>query len=210
MSPRPMVPRRMLDRLWSAQLQVMEPRMTLASLARRALIAARTRCSLPPAQAQTARQGLVRHQLGRRGRAWRLLSGGRRRHLQEIRPRRHHRAGRPAGEQPPAAARRQDRLLHERATRCRASTRSAQNIPTIVVAAIFQKEPQVLLAHPGQGVEKFEDLKKATLFVSSEGHAELLQVDAGRVRLRAREGEALHVQSRSRSWSTSRARCRAM
>src|SRR5687767_12011388 len=26
----------------------------------------------------------------------------------------------------------------------------AQNIPTLVVAAIFQKDPQVLLAHPGQ------------------------------------------------------------
>src|SRR5207244_3715380 len=35
----------------------------------------------------------------------------------------------------------------------------AQNIPTIVVAAAFQKDPQVLLAHPGQGFEKFEDLK---------------------------------------------------
>ena len=91
----------------------------------------------------------------------------------------------------------QDRLLHERATRCRASARSPQNIPTVVVAAIFQKEPQVLLAHPGQGFENFEDLKKATLFISSEGPADLLQVDAGRIRLRAREGEALHVQSRA-------------
>ena len=45
----------------------------------------------------------------------------------------------------------------------------AQNIPTVAVAAIFQKDPQVLLAHPGQGVEKFEDLKKLTLLVSSEG-----------------------------------------
>jgi NitT/TauT family transport system substrate-binding protein len=44
----------------------------------------------------------------------------------------------------------------------------AQNIPTVVVAASFQKEPQVLLAHPGQA-EKFEDLKKLTLFISSEG-----------------------------------------
>src|SRR5438067_11509683 len=45
----------------------------------------------------------------------------------------------------------------------------AQNIPTIAVAAMFQKDPQVLLAHPGQGFEKFDDLKNATLFVSSEG-----------------------------------------
>ena len=45
----------------------------------------------------------------------------------------------------------------------------AQNLPTIVVAAIFQKDPQVLLAHPGEGFERFEDLKTATLLVSSEG-----------------------------------------
>ena len=44
----------------------------------------------------------------------------------------------------------------------------AQNIPTLAVAAIFQKDPQVLLAHPGQA-EKFEDLKNLTLLVSSEG-----------------------------------------
>ena len=35
-----------------------------------------------------------------------------------------------------------------------------QNIPTVAVAAIFQKDPQVLMAHPGQGIDKFEDLKK--------------------------------------------------
>src|SRR6516162_1274163 len=44
-----------------------------------------------------------------------------------------------------------------------------QNFPTIPVAAMFQKDPQVLLAHPDQGIDKFEDLKKLTLFVSSEG-----------------------------------------
>ena len=45
----------------------------------------------------------------------------------------------------------------------------AQDIPVVAVAAMFQKDPQVLLAHPDQGVEKFEDLKKITLLVSSEG-----------------------------------------
>jgi NitT/TauT family transport system substrate-binding protein len=44
----------------------------------------------------------------------------------------------------------------------------AQNIPTLAVAAIFQKDPQVLLAHPGEA-EKFDDLKNLTLLVSSEG-----------------------------------------
>jgi NitT/TauT family transport system substrate-binding protein len=42
-----------------------------------------------------------------------------------------------------------------------------QNIPTVAVAAMFQKDPQVFLAHPG--VEKFEELKDLTLFVSKEG-----------------------------------------
>jgi len=51
----------------------------------------------------------------------------------------------------------------------------AQNIPILAVAAIFQKDPQVLLAHPGQGVEKLEDLKQLTLFVSKEGLASYFQ-----------------------------------
>jgi NitT/TauT family transport system substrate-binding protein len=50
-----------------------------------------------------------------------------------------------------------------------------QSIPTLAVAAMFQKEPQVLIAHPGQGIETFEDLKKLTLFVSKEGLASYYQ-----------------------------------
>jgi NitT/TauT family transport system substrate-binding protein len=50
-----------------------------------------------------------------------------------------------------------------------------QNVPTIEVAALFQKDPQVLIAHPDQGVDKFEDLKKLTLFVSKEGVATYYQ-----------------------------------
>jgi NitT/TauT family transport system substrate-binding protein len=51
----------------------------------------------------------------------------------------------------------------------------AQSIPTLAVAAMFQKEPQVLLAHPDQGIERFEDLKKLTLFISKEGLASYFQ-----------------------------------
>src|SRR5438105_2665710 len=51
----------------------------------------------------------------------------------------------------------------------------AQNIPTLAVAAMFQKDPQVLMAHPDQGIEKFEDLKQLTLFVSKEGLASYFQ-----------------------------------
>jgi NitT/TauT family transport system substrate-binding protein len=50
-----------------------------------------------------------------------------------------------------------------------------QNIPTLAVAAMFQKEPQILMAHPDQGIEKFEDLKKLTLFISQEGLASYFQ-----------------------------------
>ena len=50
-----------------------------------------------------------------------------------------------------------------------------KKIPTVVVAAIFQKDPQVLLAHPGIGVEKFADLKKLNILVSSEGVATYYQ-----------------------------------
>ena len=50
-----------------------------------------------------------------------------------------------------------------------------QNVPLVPVAAIFQKEPQVFLAHPGQGIDKFEDLKQLTLFISREGVASYFQ-----------------------------------
>src|SRR5688500_18003395 len=33
-----------------------------------------------------------------------------------------------------------------------------QNVPLVPVAAMFQKDPLVLLAHPDQGIEKLEDL----------------------------------------------------
>jgi NitT/TauT family transport system substrate-binding protein len=51
----------------------------------------------------------------------------------------------------------------------------ANNIPTVTVAASFQKDPQVLLAHPLPGIDRLEDLKKLTLFVSKEGMASYFQ-----------------------------------
>jgi NitT/TauT family transport system substrate-binding protein len=35
-----------------------------------------------------------------------------------------------------------------------------QNVPTIVVAAIMQRDPIAILAHPNTGIEKFEDLRE--------------------------------------------------
>jgi NitT/TauT family transport system substrate-binding protein len=51
-----------------------------------------------------------------------------------------------------------------------------ENIPTVVVAASFQKEPQVLIAHPNEGFETFHDLKKSNdILVSKEGLASYYQ-----------------------------------
>ena len=69
------------------------------------------------------------------------------------------------------------------------------NIPTLAVAAMFQKDPQVLLAHPDQGIEKFEDLKKLTLFVSKEGMASYFQWMKRDFGFRRDAGQALHLQS---------------
>src|SRR5262249_47459627 len=44
-----------------------------------------------------------------------------------------------------------------------------QGVPIVAVAALFQKDPQVLIAHPGQGIDRFEDLRKLTLFIAPDG-----------------------------------------
>jgi NitT/TauT family transport system substrate-binding protein len=51
----------------------------------------------------------------------------------------------------------------------------ANNVPVVTVAAIFQKDPQVLLTHPESKATKLEDLKPLTLFVSKEGIASYFQ-----------------------------------
>jgi NitT/TauT family transport system substrate-binding protein len=41
-------------------------------------------------------------------------------------------------------------------------------VPTVTVASVFQKEPQVLIAH--EDVKSFEDLKGKTLFIGANSH----------------------------------------
>jgi ABC-type nitrate/sulfonate/bicarbonate transport system substrate-binding protein len=41
------------------------------------------------------------------------------------------------------------------------------NVPITAVAAIFQKDPIVLLSHPNVGLDKFQDLTKATAYVAT-------------------------------------------
>lgn len=50
-----------------------------------------------------------------------------------------------------------------------------QNVPIMPVAAMFQKDPLILLAHPDQGIEKLVDLKGLTLFIGREGFATYFQ-----------------------------------
>jgi NitT/TauT family transport system substrate-binding protein len=64
-----------------------------------------------------------------------------------------------------------------------------QNIPTLVVAAMFQKEPQVLIAHPDAAINTLKDLNNLTLYVSKEGMAsyfQWLKADFGFLDARAR------------------------
>jgi NitT/TauT family transport system substrate-binding protein len=46
-----------------------------------------------------------------------------------------------------------------------------ENIPMIAVAAIFQKDPQVLIAHPGQGNDSLEALKGKPIWIGSDTRA---------------------------------------
>ncbi|MCL6707312.1 ABC transporter substrate-binding protein [Pseudomonas sp. R2.Fl] len=46
-----------------------------------------------------------------------------------------------------------------------------EGIPLVDVASIFQKDPQMLMAHPDQGIETFADLAKLdTLFMGKDGY----------------------------------------
>ena len=111
----------------------------------------------------------------------------------EIRARRHHPPGRPALERRHAAGRRQDRVLHGRRHDRRLPV-GEHNIPTIAVAADFQKNPQVFMSHPGVGLDKWDDLPNATRPSSAPARSTLLGLDAARLRLQGRERQALQFQ----------------
>src|SRR5437868_9197478 len=51
----------------------------------------------------------------------------------------------------------------------------ANNVPVVTIAAVFQKDPQVLLTHPEANITKLEELKPLTLLVSKEGIASYFQ-----------------------------------
>ena len=140
------------------------------------------------------RQGVVRNQLGRRGRTWRLLPGGCRRHLQEIRPRRHHRAGRPQHQQPHPVDRRQARLLHDRehaaivrrGRQQRAAGRGRRHLP----------EGSAGFPDPSGNQKCKTRRPQAADAVRLQGRRrELFPVAEIRIRLQRKQGETLHLQS---------------
>ena len=50
-----------------------------------------------------------------------------------------------------------------------------QGIPLKIVAAHFQKEPQVIMTHPDQGLDQFEDLKEIDLLIGDNAYQSIYQ-----------------------------------
>jgi len=50
-----------------------------------------------------------------------------------------------------------------------------ENVPIVTVASLFQIDPVVFMSHPGQGLDRFEDLPKATAFIASDMRASVWQ-----------------------------------
>jgi NitT/TauT family transport system substrate-binding protein len=55
-----------------------------------------------------------------------------------------------------------------------------QNLPFVAVAALFQKDPSVLIAHPGQGNDSFEALKGKPILIGADTRAGWWRFLAGR------------------------------
>jgi NitT/TauT family transport system substrate-binding protein len=56
-----------------------------------------------------------------------------------------------------------------------AFTAVEQNIPTVAVASMFQKDPYILMSHPQAGFDHWSDLPKATAFIGKENLTSVFQ-----------------------------------
>jgi NitT/TauT family transport system substrate-binding protein len=56
----------------------------------------------------------------------------------------------------------------------------AQNLPFVAIAAIFQKDPSVLIAHPGQGNDSFTALKGKPILIGADTRASWWRFLAGK------------------------------
>ncbi|MCI0465452.1 MAG: ABC transporter substrate-binding protein [Beijerinckiaceae bacterium] len=52
---------------------------------------------------------------------------------------------------------------------------AAQNVPIVAVAAMFQKDPFILMSHPGAGLDRIEDLPRAIAFIGKDGFVSVYQ-----------------------------------
>jgi NitT/TauT family transport system substrate-binding protein len=52
---------------------------------------------------------------------------------------------------------------------------AAQNIPIVAVASMFQKDPFILMSHPGNGFDHIEDLPKATAYIGKDAFVSVYQ-----------------------------------
>jgi len=50
-----------------------------------------------------------------------------------------------------------------------------ENIPIVAVAALFQKDPFILMSHPGVGLDHVEDLPRATAYIGKDGFVSVYQ-----------------------------------
>ena len=50
-----------------------------------------------------------------------------------------------------------------------------QNVPIVTVASMFQLDPVIFMSHPGVGLDRFEDLPKATAFIASDMRVSIWQ-----------------------------------
>ena len=156
-----------------------------------------------------SRQGHLRHQLGGAARAWRLLSGARRRHLQEIRARRHHPARRAELQQSHPAAGRQDRLLHERQSAAVVRRGGAEGADRRGRRELSERPAGV----PGasrSGHRKIRGPEEAEPAGLQGRPGRLLSMAEKGFRLHRQAGAAVPTSTRSRSSPTSAWRCRAM
>jgi NitT/TauT family transport system substrate-binding protein len=71
-----------------------------------------------------------------------------------------------------------------------------ENIPMVAVAAIFQKDPSVLIAHPGQGNDSLAQLKGKPIMIGST-RGSPLAVPEAEIRPHRRPDPALHLQRRA-------------
>ena len=52
---------------------------------------------------------------------------------------------------------------------------AAQNIPIVAVASLFQKDPFILMSHPGNGYDRLEDLPKAAAYIGKDAFVSVWQ-----------------------------------